>query len=187
MIPVGYKYIKVALARDLGDYLHASTKDVYSVCGCISRDFTHYIDYWKHNDYWLFDTPAPMEEIAASESLDLSSMTLFYYEVYEEEYNDNTHIWETIQFGKCAAMPPSVVFPREKRLEGFDVVSFTLHTSPEHSPLSCNGLDKKIPVNQHCLFDTFEEAKNALESGLFTNCEPGPYRIFAVYTVLQFK
>jgi hypothetical protein len=186
MIPVGYKYKKVALAIDLG-YLHDRTKDVYSVSSCISDGFTDYINYWKHNNYWFFDTPAPMREIATSESLDLSSMTLFYYEVYEEEYNDSTHVWETILFEKFIVQSPDVVLPKEKRLEGFDVVSFSQRNAPECSPLSCNGLDEEISVNQHCLFETFDEAKIALESGLFTNCEPGPYRIFAVYTVSQFE
>jgi hypothetical protein len=33
------------------------------------------------------------------------------------------------------------------------------------------------------LFESFDEAKAALESGKFDNAEPGPHRIFAVYTV----
>lgn len=50
--------------------------------------------------------------------------------------------------------------------------------------LSGNSLATDIPVNEHCLFRTFQEAKEAIEGGLFKNSEPGPYRIFAVYTVL---
>jgi hypothetical protein len=38
-------------------------------------------------------------------------------------------------------------------------------------------------VNSHCLFDSFQEAKESLESGIFNSCEPGPYRIIAVYIV----
>jgi len=45
------------------------------------------------------------------------------------------------------------------------------------------SLATTIPVNQHCLFGTFEEAKKALESGLFQNSEAGPYRVFSVYTI----
>ena len=73
--------------------------------------------------------------------------------------------------------------PIDKHLEGFDVTTFTAHTSPECSPLSCNHLATTIQVNRHCLFNTFEEAKEALEGGLFENSESGPYRIFAVYTL----
>jgi len=187
MIPVGYEYKTVALTTKLGWSFAEQIKDVYSVSNCISRGFTKdtdYIKYWKHNGFWFFDTPAPMKEIAASESIDISGMTLFYYEVYEEAYNDDAHIWEPIPIDNQS---PAVILPKEKRLEGFDVVSGVPWATPQCSPLSCNGLTDTIPVNQHCLLETFDEAKNALENGLFTNSEPGPYRIFAVYTVLQFE
>ena len=184
MISVGYIYKKVAPATNWDDRSRDGIKDIYAVSDCISRKFTDdYIKYWKHNNFWFFDTPVPMEEIAANESIDLSEMTLFYYEIYEEEYNDDTHTWESIQVEELIAQLSDVILPKEKRLEGFDVVCFFKPISIECSPLSCNGLDSTIPVNQHCLIDSFDEAKNALESGLFTNSEPGPYRIFAVYTV----
>ena len=73
------------------------------------------------------------------------------------------------------------------KIEGFDVTTFSGHNEPECSPLSCNALATDISVNQHCLFNTFAEAKAAIERGFFKNSEPGPYRIFAVYTILQGK
>jgi hypothetical protein len=39
-------------------------------------------------------------------------------------------------------------------------------TRPESSPLSWNSLTITIPVNQHCLFDTFDLARNAVEQRL---------------------
>jgi hypothetical protein len=54
---------------------------------------------------------------------------------------------------------------------------------PEHSPLSCNGLAKKLKTNIHCLFDTFEEAETHLNKGDFGGCDPGNLQIFAVYSV----
>jgi len=66
---------------------------------------------------------------------------------------------------------------------GFDVVSFSQQNSPECSPLSCNALAQSTPVNRHCLLATFEDAVTALEAGRFDNSEPGPFRIFAVYSV----
>jgi len=188
MIPVGYQYKKVKRGAD-PVWQPDNVKAVYSVSGCISGAFTDYIHYWKHNDFWFFDTPVVMEEIAVSESLNLSEMTLFYYEIHKDEYNDETHRWEPIQFERVVAKPPNVIPPKEKQLEGFDVVSYSQRTDLECSPLSCNALCKEIPVNQYCLFDSFEEAENAVTRGAFTypNCEPGPYRIFAVYTVLRFE
>jgi hypothetical protein len=47
------------------------------------------------------------------------------------------------------------------------------------------GFEANVPVNRHCLFDSFEEAKLSVERGLFNQGEPGPFRIFAVHTVAQ--
>ena len=191
MIPVGYMYKKIAIVADLDWFQSDSVKDIYSVSGCVSSDFCDYINYWKHNKFWFFDTPAIMEGIATNESLDLSSMVLLYYEVYEEEYNDKTNCWQPL--APESFVDPSwltnMILPKEKQLKGFDVVSYSIPSSHEHSPLSCNHLFETIPVNRHCLFETFDEAKNALNRGAFAypHCEPGPYRIIAVHTVLRFE
>ena len=50
-------------------------------------------------------------------------------------------------------------------------------------PERVKSLAREIAVNRHCLFDSFEQAKAALETGKFDNTEPGPHRIFAVYSV----
>ena len=62
-------------------------------------------------------------------------------------------------------------------------MTFSAGSSPECSPLSCNGVAKELPTNAHCLFAGFEEAEAALSRGAFKDSEPGPYRIFAVYSV----
>ena len=179
-------YKKIAIVADLDWFQSDSVKDIYSVSGCFSEDFPDYINYWKHNKFWFFDTPAIMKDIATNESLDLSSMTLLYYEAYEKEYNDKTNCWQPLSF-QDFSLPTNVIQPVDKHLEGFDVVSYSMFTKHECSPLSCNGLSEEVPVNQHCLFETFDEAKNALESERFLNCEPGPYRIIAVHSVLRFE
>jgi hypothetical protein len=77
----------------------------------------------------------------------------------------------------------NVRLPSNKTLEGFDIATFSCGNHPECSPLSCNGLAKGIKTNQHCLLDSPEQAKQCLESGLFSKSEPGPYRVFAVYSL----
>lgn len=58
MIPVGYLYKKVGLRPD---WIKADgVRDIYSLSRCVSEDFTDYINYWKHNGYWLFDSPEIM-------------------------------------------------------------------------------------------------------------------------------
>lgn len=179
MIPIGYMYKTVATQPD---WLKASgVADIYSVAGCVSENFADYINYWKHNGYWLFDTPQIIETLAKTEKIDLSGMTLFYYEAYEQEFDEKTGKWSS--FDAEPSFKTDVQAPANKQLHGFDIVEFYVHTNPGCSPLSCNGLAEKLPVNRVCLFDNFEQAKDALERGQFEHAEPGPYRIIAVYTL----
>jgi len=73
--------------------------------------------------------------------------------------------------------------PKAMVLEGYDVVTFVCQTSPECSPLSCNGLASEVGTNSRCLLQSFEQARSLLEHGAFDHGEPGPYRVFAVYSV----
>jgi hypothetical protein len=155
--------------------------DVYSISGCMSKDFTDYINYRKHNGYWPFDSLKVIKELAEDHSLDLARTKFFYYEVYELEFDEDKNEWRT--FGPEVSSITNVAVPKEKHLEGFDVVTFSGRTSPECSPLSCNSLAREIEVNRHSLLISLEEAKQSLESGKFKNSEPGPYRIFAVYSL----
>jgi hypothetical protein len=184
MIPIGYMYKKVEVETDWLE--NDIVIDIYSVSSCISEDFADYINDWKyydwkHNGYWLFDSPEIIESFAKEQSIDLSGTTLFYYEAYEYEYNANFKNW--MSFTPEASFVTEIRIPTEKYLKGYDVATFSGHNTPECSPLSCNGLATDISVNKHCLFNTFEEAKKALEQGVFENSEPGPYRIIAVYTI----
>ena len=183
MKPLGYLYKTVAQKPDW--IKTKSVYDIYSLSACVSKDFAEYINYWKHNGYWLFNSPNIIEEIAKNESIDLSRCMLFYYEGYELEYNEDLKEW--LQYESEPSFITAVELPHEMNLQGFDITSFSVHTSPECSPLSCNSLAEEINVNQHCLLPSFEEAKSLLESGKFENSEPGPYRVIAVYTVGESK
>lgn len=177
MIPVGYMAKRVCTKPD---WLKARiVTDIYSVSGCISKEFGDYIDYWKHNGYWFFNSPEIIRSLARENTIDLGGSALFYYEAYEMEF-EGEH-WRP--YAPEPSFETHVVAPANKQLEGFDVVTFSGRNSPECSPLSCNYLADEHPVNAHCLFTSFEEAKTKVESGAFNNSEPGPYRIFAVYSV----
>jgi hypothetical protein len=177
MIPAGYLAKTIS---DLPDLRAGGVADIYSVSGCISRPFAD-VQFWKHNGYWFFDSPDVIELLARDNGIDLSATHLFYYEVHEKQYDEGEKAWR--EFAPWPSLPTNVAIPEIKQLEGFDVVSFSLQNMPECSPLSCNGLAKIIPVNRHCLLATFEEAVTALEAGLFDNSEPGPFRVFTVYSV----
>jgi len=149
------------------------------VSGCVSNDFAEYIDFWKHNGYWLFDSPEVIVELGRGKSIDLAGTLLLFYEVLEQQQDA----------GKWTPFAPEPTFatavkpPERKRLEGFDVVTFSAQTSPECSPLSCNALATEVPTNSHCLLESFDDARRLIENGAFDDCEPGPHRIFAVYSV----
>ena len=156
-------------------------KDIYSVSGCISEYFCDFINFWKHNGYWLFNSPESIEQLSKEKNIDLSESILFYYEVFEKQFDENSRVWST--FEPEPSFSTLVEKPAKAHLEGYDVTTFSAGTSPECSPLSCNGLATEISVNSHCLLDTFEQAVQSLEAGKFDNSERGPFRIFAVYTV----
>ena len=178
MISAGYMAKRVA-QKD--EWLKSDEViDIYSVSNCISTNFTDYVKYWKHNGYWLFDSPELIMKIVNDKSIDMDGVKLFYYEIYELEYDEIDNQWLDYDAGLIA---PDVVVPVNKTLEGFDVVTFFSGSRPECSPLSCNHLAEKIKTNQHCLLHSFDEVKQCLESGLFNDCEPGPFRIFAVYSL----
>jgi len=179
MIPIGYM-LKNVERRPEG-FNAESVVDIYSVSNCISHSFADYVNFWKHNGYWLFDSPQIVRDLAESEKIDISAMTLFYYEVYEEQFNEEEKAWSL--FSPEPSFPTAVEDTDQKHLEGYDIATFWASNSPECSPLSCNLLAAEMPVNEHCLLNTFEEAKTALESGQFEHSEPGPFRIFAVYRV----
>lgn len=177
MVPAGYMAKRVATRPDWFPAERASS--IYSVSGCISSDFTDYIGFWRHNGYWLFDSPDIITDIARENNVDLAGTMLFFYEVHELQFTSGE--WTSFEpepsFGTDVSVPPAKV------LEGYDVVTFHVQTSPECSPLSCNSLAAEVETNVRCLLRSFEQARTLLEGGAFNNSEPGPYRIVAVYSV----
>ncbi len=177
MIPVGYMAKRV---RTKPDWLQApQVVDIYSVSNCQCGNFADYIPFWKHNGYWFFDSPEIIKTVAQENSIPLEGTSLFYYEAYEMEFDGER--WGT--WSPEPSFPTNVVRPPIKRLEGFDVVNFTARTSPECSGLSCSSLARDLPTNAHCLFESFEVAETEVSNGAFNESEPGPYRIFSVYSV----
>ncbi len=176
MTPAGYLAKRV---RKPKGFHVERVVDVYSVSDCVNDDFADYVQYWKHNGYWLFDSPEIIRTIARENSIQLEGTSLFYYEVHEMQFDGEK--WS--RYEPEASFPTNVIPPVNKRLEGFDVVTFFAGNAPECSPLSCNGLAGEIRTNEHCLFASFDDAYDRVSDGSFKGAEPGPYRIFAVYSV----
>ncbi|MEI7206962.1 hypothetical protein WCT90_00420 [Pectobacterium carotovorum] len=95
MIPVGYLAKRVALKPD---WLNADqVKDIYSVSCCVSDAFCEYIRFWRHNSYWLFDSPEVIYSLAKEEGIDLADTTMFYYEAYEYQYDEEAAEWNLFE------------------------------------------------------------------------------------------
>lgn len=177
MIPFGYMAKHVSRKPE---WLKAeAVLDIFSVSGCISKDFADYINYWKHNGYWLFDSPEMIHRVAQENSISLLGTSMFYYEAYEKEFDGE--VWNLYE--PEHSLPTKVLTPLVKQLEGYDVVNFKGRNIPECSPLSCNSLAEKLSTNSHCLLPSFEQSVAYVSNGAFNDSEPGPYRILAVYSV----
>ncbi|WP_353227726.1 hypothetical protein [Novosphingobium sp.] len=183
MVPLGYMLKSVTSPAP--DWLNApGVVAVHSLSNCISPDLGDYIPMWCHNGWWLFDTPDAADNVALTMGTSVDSLTLFYYEAFHQQFDEESETWMPFAPNDFAT---AVVAPYSAVLSGFDVVTFSVGTSPECSPLSCNRLAESLKVNQNCLFDSFDEARAAIENGSFRNSEPGPYRIIAIHAVDNFQ
>src|SRR4030095_8372257 len=143
LIAAGYMAKRVAKRPE---WIQAPTvDDVYSVSRHVSDDFADYINYWKHNGYWFFDSIGIIRALGHEHAISLEGCKFFYYEVFDQEYDDERKTWQSFSPETSFAM--SIVPPTSKRLEGYDVVTFWVHTSPECSPLSCNNLAATVSTN----------------------------------------
>ena len=178
MIPTGFMAKRIV---NRPEWLQAAAvEDILSVSGHISEAFADTISAWQHNGFWLFNAPQAIQSLAAEQAVDLNGCRFFYYEVFELEFDVQEGQWRPVEPEKSF---PTAVQPWEKKqLEGFDVVTFSSGTAPECSPLSCNRLAETVPVNRHCLLESIEDARRLIDAGAFEHAEPGPFRIFSVWS-----
>ncbi len=159
--------------------------DLFSLSGDFStKDFVHYIDDWQEfepdldNGYRLYDSPEIVRQLAGAHHVDLADSMFFFYEVYELEYDGDDAEWYSFD---PAFRTQGVVVPSVKELEGFDVVSDGGWPVPGWSVVA--GVADVVEANEHCLLPSLERARQSLNEGRFDKTEPGPFRIFAVYSV----
>lgn len=180
MVPLGYMAKRIECRPD---WLKApAVKEILSVSCCISKEFCDYIQDWKHNGFWMLDSPEVIQAIAFNRGIDLKETRLFFYEALEEQFD---YLVEPPYWGPVIPyhFPTQVTLPDSNVCRGIDIVTYSLGNSPECSPLSCNSLAEGIPVNEYCLLESISEANRLLEADAFLNSEPGPFRIVAVHEV----
>jgi hypothetical protein len=116
MVPVGYMAKHVS--RDVAWIDAQGVADVASVQSCMSHDFADYIRFWKHNGWWFFDSPQVIRDVAREHEIDLTATELFYYEVHELQFDEETRVWSP--FAPEPGFTTQVTVPSERRLEGYD-------------------------------------------------------------------
>lgn len=136
----------------------------------------------------MANTPEALTSSISSDSGGAEGQTLFYYEAYEFELESDGLAFDPGGWRPISSVPSAGTLtdvappPADVQLLGYDVVVFGDYL--EHSPLSCNNVAAAVSVNRHCLFDTLEMAKEAIDSGAFGGgCEEGIYRIYSVSIV----
>jgi hypothetical protein len=180
---IGY-FVKPAVARSA--WLKAAqVEEICTVSDCMATVTWDWINEWRHNAEWLFDTPSLAWSVVPE--LERARCRLFAYPMFPVRF--------------CQGVPKPYSFPERMEAEtmgfaprpidasferlGFDLVSRTAGNEFEHSPLSCNGLAEEIPTNRCCLLDTAEEAFALAPTldppGKPMRGEPGPYFIVEVW------
>jgi hypothetical protein len=169
LIFAGYFPKRIAL-RD--EWLKApGVREIWSGSDCISKSPSDWIDKWRHNALWLFDSPEIATSVLSSE--EAKTFTIVGYRVWDRMFDD----------GRDVVLPVETPVLPEPGIEyvsiGFDAVGRS-HDSFEHSPLSCNGGAETFPTNDACLFRTLEEAIAGAKEFSTGSWEPGPYWVVEV-------
>jgi hypothetical protein len=189
MVPAGYLLKRVSPPPGwLKDGL-THVRAVCSVADCVNDNLVDVQTVWQHNGFGVANDPSILQNLVSECQADVSSATLFFYEAYECELESdgwtfNPENWRPWTAAQSAGVRDEVLYPPPgvTGFLGYDVVVFCDYL--EHSPLSCNSIAQTLSVNEHCLFNTFDEAKQAIDSGAFGGgCEEGIYKIYSVSTV----
>jgi hypothetical protein len=148
----------------------AQVTEICSVSGCISAPPAGWIDRWLHNDLGFYNQPS---EARAAWPEQAAALSLFAYRLLPRRFvGGRTELVEEDRF-------PVEPLAQNFVSLGFDVVSRSISSFFECSPLSCNGLAAEVPVNRYCL-ETLEESAALAERCSREEPEPGPYYVLEV-------
>jgi hypothetical protein len=167
---IGY-FPKHTLRRP--DWLrNRGVEEICSVSCCISEDPEGWIDLWRHNQCWVFDTQKLAWSVVPAERR--ADFELYAYRMFPARFE---HGCQTgIEFPNLRVEPLSQSFVQI----GYDAVSRSYTPTFECSPLSCNGLAEGHPVNRYCLVDTEETALQLARECSISEPEPGAYYVIEV-------
>lgn len=156
---------------------------------------SNWVDQWKHNEMWLFDSEEMAREVIA-DAIEVkvepdpnrdppwqvhlcreqrTTFDFYAYKMLPTRFNDGLETQ--------VELPPLDVAPLPDDYErlGYDAVNKTCCPHFECSPLFCNGMADEIPVNRYCLIDEPERALEVARDFSIRKPEPGTYFTLEVW------
>ena len=150
-----------------------AVREICSVSECIATGPEGWISRWAHNELWMYDSEQLAESVipAAAEA---DAFRLYAYRLLPVLFRAGAQ--EPLEVPRLTPHPLPATFASL----GFDVVSRSVGTAFECSPLSCNGMATQFEVNEHCLVPTPEGAVEFARWCADEEPEPGPYVVVEV-------
>jgi hypothetical protein len=197
LIPIGY-FPRRQTGMPKGYRAPPNVTEIASVGHYSSDGPTNWVDQWRHNEMWFFDSEALARKVIADAiqieveadrqrdppwrvklSREVGVTYDFYaYKMFPCWFVDGRQEAYDLSGLNCEPLPADY-----ERL-GYDAVSREGVANLECSPLFCNGRAADIPVNCFCLIDEPERvlALAQMFSGSHGNgCEPGDYFVLEVW------
>ena len=149
--------------------------EIASVSNCIAERPTGWLEQWKHNEWFVYDTPDLARQVARN--VGAFDWPIVAYFVLPVRFDP---------VGEVPLHIPTTATPLPSYFErlGWDVVSKSITPEFECSPLSCNGLAIDMPVNSVCLLSSVDEAIALARRCAHEQPEPGSYFVVEVWREL---
>jgi hypothetical protein len=161
----------------------------------VSDGPANWIDQWRHNEMWFYDSEELVRKVIA-EAIQIhlepdperdppwqvrltrergAEFEYFAYKLFPVSFTE----------GKPETFPVPVLkvapLAEDYQRLGYDAVNKTGCAHFECSPLCCNGMSEEIPVNRWCLIDEQERAFAVANYFSVRKPEPGPYFVVEVW------
>ena len=169
-------YISKPVAAPPADFAPHGLREIASVSNCIVGRPDGWLTLWRHNDWFVYDSPELAREIARE--CGAYDWPVLAYLVYPVEFRPEGEVPISVQ---SAASP----MPASFQLLGWDVANRLFAPDFECSPLSCNGLAQTVPVNEFCLVESEQEAIDLARRCAREQPEPGTYFVVEVWRELS--
>lgn len=154
-----------------------SSHNVLEICNACLCSFVvpdNWVEHWKHNDYFLFNSPIIAYSII-QDLEDCHEYVLYAYKQYQFRVENGSVFDEEVESENVEDLSSEFV------LLGYDAVNRNYSKQFGCSPLFCNLGAEKMKTNKYCLFSSFNEALEGAVIFSRGHGEPGPYYVVEVY------